>query len=376
MKILYLSQSLIPSRMANSVHVMKMCAAFARNGHEVTLIAQDNCQSEFEIKDDYQYYGVDPTFKIIKLKAFHGKYGRNKYAIEILKHVFRLNPDLVYGRFLFGCLLAAKIARKRVVFEIHAPKTSKLENRFFNILIHSSHLVRLVVITTALSEHFHQLKILDKSQIVVAPDGADSQPDNVETANLPPLTEQPVFHVGYVGHLYPGKGMELIASLVKLCPWASFHIIGGQQKDIEYWSDQLRNCSNIIFHGFISPSDVNKYIKACHVVLAPYQNKVYGYGKAKSGGDLSNWMSPLKIFEYMSLGKAILSSDLLVLREILTDRENCLMFRPDAPNDWATALCELRDDPVLRSSIGKRAKSDFEAKFTWNQRAQDVLSNL
>ena len=39
MNILYISNSIIPSRTANSIHVMKMCQAFADNGHEVTLLA-------------------------------------------------------------------------------------------------------------------------------------------------------------------------------------------------------------------------------------------------------------------------------------------------------------------------------------------------
>ena len=41
MKILYISNSIIPSRTANSIHVMKMCQAFADNGHEVILLAPD-----------------------------------------------------------------------------------------------------------------------------------------------------------------------------------------------------------------------------------------------------------------------------------------------------------------------------------------------
>ena len=41
MRILYISKSVIPSRTANSIHVMKMCEAFADNGHEVILLAHN-----------------------------------------------------------------------------------------------------------------------------------------------------------------------------------------------------------------------------------------------------------------------------------------------------------------------------------------------
>ena len=47
MKILYISKSIIPSRTANSIHVMKMCQAFADNGHEVVLLAP-NTKNRYE----------------------------------------------------------------------------------------------------------------------------------------------------------------------------------------------------------------------------------------------------------------------------------------------------------------------------------------
>ena len=59
MKILYISKSMIPSRTANSIHVMKMCQAFSDNGHEVVLLAPNiKNKSETDLKDVYGYYGV------------------------------------------------------------------------------------------------------------------------------------------------------------------------------------------------------------------------------------------------------------------------------------------------------------------------------
>ena len=63
MKIAYISNSIIPSKAANSIHVMKMCQAFADNGHEVILLAPDR-KSEYEkkIDDVYDFYGVKKNF--------------------------------------------------------------------------------------------------------------------------------------------------------------------------------------------------------------------------------------------------------------------------------------------------------------------------
>ena len=59
MKILYISNSIIPSKTANSINVIKMCQAFADNNHEVTLLAPDKKIKHDQIIDDiYDYYGV------------------------------------------------------------------------------------------------------------------------------------------------------------------------------------------------------------------------------------------------------------------------------------------------------------------------------
>ena len=63
MKILYISNSIIPSRAANSIHVMKMSQAFANIGHEVILLAPDRRKKyEKNVHDIYDYYGVKKKF--------------------------------------------------------------------------------------------------------------------------------------------------------------------------------------------------------------------------------------------------------------------------------------------------------------------------
>ena len=68
MKILYISKSIIPSRTANSVHVMKMCQALSENGHDLVLLAPNQkTQYEKDVVNIYDYYGVKKNF-VINLK--------------------------------------------------------------------------------------------------------------------------------------------------------------------------------------------------------------------------------------------------------------------------------------------------------------------
>ena len=71
MKILYIADSSVPSRTANSIHVMKMCQAFARGNHEVVLAVPGvRRYMEPEVDDIYRFYDVDQLFTVERLARF------------------------------------------------------------------------------------------------------------------------------------------------------------------------------------------------------------------------------------------------------------------------------------------------------------------
>lgn len=86
--------------------------------------------------------------------------------------------------------------------------------------------------------------------------------------------------------------------------------------------------------------------------------------------------SPLKIFEYMAAAKAMMVSDLPVLREVLTHQETAWLCGPDNVNSWIAGLTRLSQDSALRESLGAKAREAFETKYTWRARASRVIENL
>jgi glycosyltransferase involved in cell wall biosynthesis len=92
--------------------------------------------------------------------------------------------------------------------------------------------------------------------------------------------------------------------------------------------------------------------------------------------DISAWMSPLKLFEYMRRCKPIIASDLPVLREVLRDGENALLVAPTDPEAWRAAILRLLHDAGLRQALGKSARRDFREHYTWERRAEKVLAGL
>jgi len=372
MRIIYLAHARIPSRAANSINIVKMCAAFARNGHEVRLLAPDRPGRDTDIADLFDYYGVERTFEVSHLPW--GRYpGRNYgYALRSALRTRRMQADLVYTRFLNGTVAAVHLG-SRVVFEAHARPAEQVP--LGEVLLRSiaghRRFARLVVISDALRADCTARTPSLASKLLVAHDGADPLPAAATPADLG--AARGALNVGYVGQLYAGKGMELIVRLAPLCPWAQFHVVGGAAADVELWKSRTQAIPNLHLHGFVPPSQVPRYLRALDVLLAPYQRTVSVFGGT---GDVAKWMSPLKLFEYMAADRPIVCSDLPVLREIVEDGKTALLCDPEDPTAWSAALVRLRDELPLRNSLAAAAQQQFKSQYTWTARARRVVDGL
>ena len=371
MKIVYLSQSFIPSRSANSIHVMKMCQALAEEGHQVTLFIPD-AKNELEsgVADIYSFYGVSHCFHIVYLPWPWIKGRGYVYGYLAAQKARQLKPDIIYGRDTAACYFAT-FGDVPIILESHAPETKKIRVWMFEKLIQRPTFHQLITITKALCDYYSTKYPCLEGKIQVVPDGADPVPSKTIPVSLPNAKSK--FQIGYVGHLYRGKGMEIISRIALKCPWADFHIVGGMDKDIVYWKHQCKGDSNILFHGFLPPSEVRRFMLSFDVVLAPFQKYVSVHG---GGGNIGQWTSPLKLFEYMAVGKAIICSDLPVLREVLDHEKTAMMVTPESPDEWIVSLERLRDNKALRKKLGQAAQSVFSAKYTWQARAKMILAGI
>ncbi len=51
--------------------------------------------------------------------------------------------------------------------------------------------------------------------------------------------------VGFTGHIYPGRGAELLFELAKRMPDVNFLWVGGTPDEVAYWRDQLAECRRL-----------------------------------------------------------------------------------------------------------------------------------
>ena len=374
MKILYISNSIIPSRTANSIHVMKMCQAFADNGHEVILLAPDKKKKyERKIIDIYDNYAVKQNFIIKKLWCPNIKGGAFFYTLSIFFYlIFNKNFNLVYGRFIYGCFVASFLKNK-TIYESHAPiyEETSYGLRFFNRLIKNKYFEKLVVISQALKDIYLENGFLNNEKIQVAPDGADEVFDFNNKINL--LGDPNKLKVGYIGHLYRGKGIEIVASLAdKVKDDIEFHIVGGNEQDLSIWKKKINN-KNVFFYGYVPHKEVSSYINALHVCLLPNQKVIFASGAKSSAMNLSTFTSPLKVFEYMSHRKAIIASNLPVLKEVLNEK-NSILVDCDNITEWINAIEKLKSFKN-RDLIANQALSDFN-NYTWKNRVVRLMNDI
>lgn len=367
MKIALLTTSFVPSLAANSVQVMKMANAFVRNGHDVTLYAARGPLDD----DPYDFYGVERGFELVQAeRPAGGKLGAARYAGRQIKTLWaQPKADLYYGR-ASRLLLALAATGKPLGYEAHVLPSAPIRRNVQRALFRLPNFWRLVCITDALREDYlRAFPELSPEQVIVAHDGAD--PIDLSSATLDPdwPARTGALQVGYVGGIYPGRGVETLVEVGRRLPDVDIQVVGGDAKTVAMWNAQQLP-TNVHFHGHFPNAQLAGIYAKLDVLTAPYRNKVSVHG---GGGDIRRWMSPLKVFEYMSTGRAILCSDVPVLREVLREGDNALLLPGDSVDAWVDAVKTMRDDAPLRRRLGQQAHDDFLAHYTWQERASAIL---
>ncbi|MDA1131857.1 MAG: glycosyltransferase family 4 protein, partial [Proteobacteria bacterium] len=310
--IAYVSDSVIPSRLANSVHVMRMSRAFAAVGASVTLYARRGDGS-----DPFAAYGVARNFALCFVSR--APWLQSPWtAVEAVLHARRSGADLVYTRSIYAVTFASWLGLSSVI-ELHAEfgAYARAKAALLRRALRRGSLCGIVVISPPLRDYYAARLGVAPDSIHVAPDGADPVP-----ADTPPLLERTGSRVavGYAGQLFAGRGIELIADLAERLPGIDFHVAGGFDADVAAWRARAANLPNLTFHGHLPAADTAGFLQSVELALAPYQRRVTILG----AGDSSHWMSPLKLFEYMASGAAIVASDLPAIRTVLRDGETAL----------------------------------------------------
>ena len=382
MKIVYITNARLPTEKAHGVQIIKMIEALSSLNNEVVLISPNRIQNEISHKTSvFDFYNVEKIFEHnlinfmdpYKYRSLMPKFFYRFFSflvnllwgIKSAKIGSKLNGDFYIFRdnTPFSYLFCA-IFSKKCVIEFHdiPPFLSRL---IFKLGLMISGKTVCFAVTNKLSEDlFHKFgKVKNLKKIDTLHDGVDliKFKNNKIIENSTPL-------LTYCGSLSKSKGIDLIINSAKYIKNVEFLIIGGLKADVDHYKKIANDngVKNINFIGQVNYSDVPNLLNKSDILLLPSSAK-----NIKS----RNYTSAMKLFEYMSIGKPIIASNIPSNTEILENNLNCLLFEPDNPKSMVEKINTLINDKELNKKITKNS-SKLAIKYSWTERSKKMIKRI
>lgn len=171
-------------------------------------------------------------------------------------------------------------------------------------------------------------------------------------------------HIIYAGSFFPWKGAAELVRAAAGLPDYRITLVGGDEARISELSSGVSGeGAELIFTGHLPHALVMSRLSEACIAVLPNRDDTD-----------SSFTSPIKLFEYMAAGCAIVASDLPALREILSDEE-AVWVRPGDPDALAAGIRRVGEDVLLASRLGQRVR-DKSARYTWDARADRLIAIL
>lgn len=371
---------------AEGVHIAGIATAFAALGHEVFFSSPT---------------GVDPRLSAganpfgSKRRSWLGRLaaklpgflfeclelGYNLFALwRNLRLVSKLRPDVIYERhafFLFSTALLARIRGTPLVVEVNelagdervraTPWLLPLAALADRINFHAASVI--VVVSPHLKRRICTMGVAAE-KVVVLPNAVSAESLD-QPADGSPLREtlglQDAIIVGFVGWFVQWHRIDLlleqVASLAVDEPRLHLLLVGdgALRETLEQQAVRLGIRERVVFTGAVPHAQVADYIAAMDICVVPHSNA---------------YRSPIKLFEFMARGRAVLAPRTEPVESVITDNENGLLFDPERPKELGAQMRRLVVDAALRERLGARAREDIRDRHTWQRNAETVLAAL
>ena len=267
----------------------------------------------------------------------------NKIAIIITPWWYPVINYLGIKKIYYDCLDDVS------VFCVHG------EVRFYREL--ERKLIRLAetvfVITPTLKTHI--LDIDSKKKTCLLPNGVDADWFKINTLPIPEDIRQikkPI--AGYVGGISSRVDLELIAYCAKCLKDWSFVLVGpvtslGVDKP-------LQKIPNVYLLGLKPYKHIPCYINAFDVCLIPFKLDEWG-----------NYSDPLKLYEYFSIGKPVISTDISIMKEL-----NKLVYVGENKDSFVEKIKEAYKE----KDINVKKRIDYAEENSWDKKVDELLTYL
>jgi glycosyltransferase involved in cell wall biosynthesis len=136
---------------------------------------------------------------------------------------------------------------------------------------------------------------------------------------------------------------------------------GPARKTIESKVEELGITHAVVFTGLVPHTRVPEMLSVADVVTAPYPRLPQEL-----------WFSPLKLYEYMAAGKAIVAAGAGQIADVIRSGHNGILCEPGNVNEFAQATIRLLTDDAERGRLGRNAQQQAIERHSWGRYARQV----
>ena len=318
---------------------------------------------------------LNKNLKFEKIKDYFNLHTKKKIIFKPFFKDYKILNSI--GRFLFGFKVADKLrGEKNLIIsrslitsffltlfkvkhflEIHQELKGLTKFLFINLrFINSKHIIKVIFISKGLSDFYK----LNNQKYIILHDACDLRDFKSKR-----IIKKKIKNIYYLGSFYKGRGVEMIKRLALISPNYNFYLYGLRD-------EKIRSLRNFKVFPIVSYKKTLKIISNADLLLMPYQSKI-SINSINFKDDISNYTSPLKMFEYLASGIPIISSNLKVLREKLVNRSNSILIKDYSnPLAWKKAINELSNSFYLREKISKNSILTAQNN-TWAKRSKKIF---
>ena len=356
------------------MHIRELVAAFERLGHEIIFVGPSIRPSDLGEENRVLAFirRILPQFAQEILELIYGVRVYFKLLAAYKKH----QPDFLYERYnLFlpaGTWLKKKTGIPYFV-EVNAPLSEeratysglslKRVARYFERMTFQN-ADKLFPVSNALADIISTMGA-PRANISVFHNGIN--PNEYETADGSAIRSrfglENKIVLGFVGFIREWHRLDRIIEILKhhgTNPDLHLLVVGGGPaiEDCLELAAKLGVSHRVHFVGFKGRAAIPDHLAAMDIALQPA---------------VTDYASPLKIFEYLIAGIATIGPNQPNICEILTDRETGLLFDPQNFEEAEKAIIELSQDKDLRKRIGQAGQQLIESrKYTWTNNAEEI----
>ena len=378
MKILYHHRTLGDG--AEGIHISEMIKAFRELGHQVRVVSLVGERTNEETEESKKWEMIK---RFIPEAAYElAELGYNVVGTRmLLKAIKEFQPDFIYERYNSYNKAGLKAARKTgipFILEVNAPvafertRYSYLQMKFPRLARYyekkiCSNADHVFTVSSALKEFLIKERGVSREKITVTPNAIDPEkfktfPSGDEIRQKLNLNRHLI--VGFIGSLREWHGvdilMKVIPSVIQHHSHCHFLIVGrGElEENFRQFIHEHNFQDRVTLTGWVPHEEIPQYIAAMDITLMPNSN-FYG--------------SPMKVFEYMAVGKPTVAPRLGPLEEVIIDGVNGVLVTPGDDADLSRAILDLLNDPEKRQQMGAKAREHILSNFSWRQNAEKVL---